>query len=376
MPQVGAWGTIYFVDYMWQALSLARLALGQVSPNPAVGAVVVRDGEVVGQGFTHPPGSAHAEVMALRQAGGLARGAIMYISLEPCGHFGRTPPCTQAIIQAGVREVHMAMLDPNPLVFGRGRKALEEAGIKTFVGEHEAEAREINEAYLKFVKSELPFVIFKYAMSLDGKIATRTGNSKWISGTEARAYAHCLRACVDAIMVGAGTVLADDPRLTCRLGSGRGGTPHRQPLRIIIDGRGRVPVSSRVFNEPGATLLVTEYALPPEKEARLCAKGAHILTLPSPNGGVDVSQLMRRLGEQGITSVLVEGGGVLFGSLLDVGMVDKVMVFVSPLLIGGAEARIAIAGRGIDRLTEATYLEKVKMAPLGQDIMFTGYVAR
>ena len=204
------------MDYMERAICLAKLALGQVSPNPAVGAIVVRDGVIVGQGYTQPPGSWHAEVMALNQAGEQARGAVMYVTLEPCCHYGRTPPCTQALIAAGISEVHLAMLDPNPLVCGRGKAELEKAGIRTYLGEHEAEAREINEAYTKYITTGLPFVTAKFAMSLDGKIATKTGDSRWISGREARRYVHYLRYTSDAIMAGVNTILADDPQLTSR----------------------------------------------------------------------------------------------------------------------------------------------------------------
>lgn len=358
---------------MAQALCLARLALGEVSPNPAVGAVVVKDGEVVGEGYTRPPGLAHAEVVALGQAGGRAQGAVMYVSLEPCAHFGRTPPCTQAIISAGISEVHMAMLDPNPRVLGRGREVLEQAGVRTFVGEHEEEAREVNEAYLKFITTGLPFVTFKYAVSLDGKIATRTGESKWISGTEARRYAHGLRASSDAIMVGAGTVLADNPQLTVRLCGGCGGTLRRQPLRIIIDGKGRVPPSARVFAQPGETYWVTESPLGSSVESRVVGRGVHVVTFPSPLGGVDLARLMKFLGDLGVTSILVEGGGVLFGSLFDLRLVDKVVAFVAPVLIGGEEARVAVAGRGVDSIRDATRLERVQTRLLGCDVMLTGY---
>ena len=208
---------------MGQALSLAKLALGQVSPNPAVGAVVVKNDTVVGQGYTQPPGSWHAEISALKQAGEKARGSVMYVTLEPCCHYGQTPPCTQTIIDAGITEVHLAMIDPNPLVSERGKNELEKEGIKVYAGEHEEEAREINEAYIKFITTGIPFVTAKFAMSLDGKIATGSGDSKWISGEEARKYVHNLRYTADAIMAGVNTILADDPQLTTRCCGGRGG---------------------------------------------------------------------------------------------------------------------------------------------------------
>ena len=201
---------------MERAISLAKLALGQVSPNPAVGAVIVKDDDVIGQGYTQPPGSSHAEIMALKEAGERARGAVMYVTLEPCCHYGRTPPCTKAIIAAGIKEVHAAMIDPNPLVNGKGLKELEKAGIKTFLGEHADDASEIIESYVKFITTGRPFVTIKFAMSLDGKIATRSGDSKWISSDESRRYVHFLRYTSDAVMVGVNTVLIDDPQLTSR----------------------------------------------------------------------------------------------------------------------------------------------------------------
>ena len=241
--------------YMGLALSLARKAVGSVSPNPPVGAVLVRDGEVVGEGYTQPPGQAHAEIVAIRQAGPRARGATLYTTLEPCNHQGRTGPCSEAIIEAGVAEVHSAVTDPNPHVKGGGLSRLSEAGIAVSTGEMAGEAWRLIEAYAKLVTTGTPFVTAKFAMSLDGKIATRTGSSQWITGEEARAYAHRLRAASDAVMVGINTVLADDPRLTARDGSGA--ALERQPLRVVVDSRGRIPREARMLGEPGSTLIVT-----------------------------------------------------------------------------------------------------------------------
>src|SRR5208283_2112523 len=243
------------MDFMEQALSLAGLALGTVSPNPAVGAVLVKDDEMVGQGYTQPPGGDHAEIAALKEAGGQAKGSTLYVTLEPCCHFGRTPPCTQALIEAGIREVHIATLDDNPIVFGKGKAELEASGIDVYVGEHREAARELNEAYFKYINTGLPLVIAKYAMSLDGKIATRTGDSKWISSEQSRHISHTIRYTSDAIMAGVNTVLVDDPQLTARCCAGRGGTAHKQPLRVIADDIGRTPLSATLFREPGKTLL-------------------------------------------------------------------------------------------------------------------------
>jgi len=363
------------MNYMGQALSLARLALGQASPNPAVGAVVVKEGVVVGQGYTQPPGSHHAEVLALKQAGEATRGGVMYVTLEPCCHYGRTPPCARAIISAGVSEVHMAMLDPNPLVSGRGKDELEGEGVKIYLGEHEEEAKEVNEAYAKFITTGIPFVTAKFAISLDGKIATRKGDSRWISGREARKYVHCLRYTTDAIMAGVNTVLADDPRLTTRCCGGRGGTARKQPLRVIVDGEGRTPLTARVFSQPGETLLALGRRVTPKQRAAFAQAGAEILELPTAEGLVDLERLLRALGEREITSILVEGGGVLFGSLFDRRLVDKVVAFIAPIIIGGAEAKTAVAGGGVDRVADSFRLERVRVEKFGDDLMISGYVA-
>jgi diaminohydroxyphosphoribosylaminopyrimidine deaminase/5-amino-6-(5-phosphoribosylamino)uracil reductase len=363
------------MNYMGQALSLARLALGQASPNPAVGAVVVKKGTVVGQGYTQPPGSHHAEVLALKQAGEAARGSAMYVTLEPCAHYGRTPPCTEAIIAAGIRSVHMAMLDPNPIVLGRGKNELEQKGIKTYLGEDEEEAREINEAYIKFITTGLPFVTAKFAMSLDGKIATRRGSSRWISGPESRKYVHCLRYTSDAIMAGANTVIADDPHLTTRCSGGKGGTARKQPLRVIVDGEGRTPLTARLFKEPGETLLALGRAATEKEKTAFKQAGAEIVELPAGGGRVDLVKLLAELGKREITSVIVEGGGILLGSLFDQGLVDKVIAFIAPVIIGGAEAKTAVAGRGVDQVAESFRLERLQVARLGDDVIVSGYVA-
>ncbi len=362
------------MDYMKLALSLAKLAQGQVSPNPAVGAVVVRDGEVVGQGYTQPPGSDHAEIVALKQAGEKARGSVMYVTLEPCCHYGRTPPCTRAIVAAGISEVYLAMLDPNPLVAGRGVDELEREGIKTHIGEHEKEAKEINEAYAKYITMGLPFVTVKFAVSLDGKIATRSGDSKWISGEESRKHVHYLRYISDAVMTGANTVLADDPYLTVRLCGGVGGTSHKQPLRVVVDGRGRVPPTARLFNQQGRTLMAVTDRADSEKVEGFKRLGAELLKIPSPDGLVDLKRLLKSLGERQITSVLVEAGGVLLGYLFDCGLVDKVIAFIAPIIIGGAEAKPAICGEGADRMADALRLKDVKIERFGEDVMVSGYV--
>jgi diaminohydroxyphosphoribosylaminopyrimidine deaminase/5-amino-6-(5-phosphoribosylamino)uracil reductase len=363
------------MDYMEQAIAFAKLAIGQVSPNPAVGAVIVNNGNTVGQGFTQPPGSWHAEIMALKQAREKAKGGIMYVTLEPCCHYGRTPPCTKAVIASGIREVHLATIDPNPIVAGKGRAELERHGIKTFVGEYEEQANEIMEAYAKHITTGLPFVVAKFAMSLDGKIATKTGDSHWITAEEARRYAHNLRCNTDAIMVGANTIIIDDPQLTVRCCGGRGGVAKKQPLRVVIDGKGRTPATARLFKEPGETLVATGKSLAVETKQALTATGAEIVELSAGKNKVELTELLRILGRRGITSILVEGGGILLGSLFDAGLVDKVIAFIAPVIIGGSKAKLAIAGNGIDKMINACRLERIRTENIGVDIMVTGYVS-
>jgi diaminohydroxyphosphoribosylaminopyrimidine deaminase/5-amino-6-(5-phosphoribosylamino)uracil reductase len=361
------------MDFMERAISLARLAQGNVSPNPAVGALLVKDGVVVGQGFTQPPGAHHAEIVAIEQAGENARGSTLYVTLEPCCHFGRTPPCTRAIITAGISRVHMAMIDPNLAVAGKGKVELENAGIKTSVGEHEEQARQLNEAYAKYITTGVPFITVKFAMSLDGKTATHSGDSKWISNAESRQFAHSLRHTSDAIMAGVNTVLADDPHLTTRSCRGRGGTTKKQPLRIIVDGKGRTPQSARIFHEAGKTILALgRPATANEKEA-FTKLGAEILELPSVNGTIELKALFKVLGERQVTSVLVEGGGILVGSLFDQGLVDRIFAFIAPLIIGG-KASTAVAGRGAGKLADAYRLERVTTTRFGEDTLISGYI--
>jgi diaminohydroxyphosphoribosylaminopyrimidine deaminase/5-amino-6-(5-phosphoribosylamino)uracil reductase len=360
-------------DYMRQAVALATLALGQVSPNPAVGAVIVKDGEIVGQGYTQPPGSSHAEIVALQQAGERARGAAMYVSLEPCCHFGRTPPCTKSIVAAGIAEVHMAMIDPNPIVSGRGEEELQKEGIKTSVGDHEDEARAINEAYVKHIQMGIPFVTAKFAASLDGKIATRTGDSKWITGAEARKFVHYLRYTNDAIMAGANTIISDDPLLTCRY-AGTGGAVKNRQIRVIVDGLGRTPPNARVFSEPGKILIAIGDAVELSTRQAFVDAGAELLEFPAPDGRIDMASLLGVLGKRQITSVMVEGGGLLLGSLFDAGLVDKVVSFLAPMVIGGDKAILAVSGLGAEKIADAQRLERVNVEKFGDDVMISGYV--
>ena len=358
---------------MQRALALAHSALGTTSPNPTVGAVLVKGGQVVGEGVTQPPPGPHAEVVALRQAGERARGSTLYVTLEPCSHFGRTPPCSQALIEAGVAEVHLAVLDPNPLVAGKGQAALEEAGIPTFLGEGAEQAQQLGEAHARYITTGLPFVVAKFAMSLDGKIATATGHSQWITGEEARQHSNRLRGVYDAILVGIETVLADDPLLTYRDPSG---TPHqRQPLRVVVDSTGRTPSTARLLAQPGKTLVAMARAST-ERKALLERAGAEVAALPGEDGRVDLRALLRLLGQREVTSVIVEGGGTLLGALFDQRLVDKVMAFVAPIIIGGGQAPTPVGGIGIRHMAEALALQRVTVERLGEDLLVIGYCPR
>lgn len=357
---------------MAEAIDLARRVLGTTSPNPAVGAVIVRDGRVVGRGATRPPGGPHAERVALAEAGELARGATLYVTLEPCCHRGRTPPCTDAIIEAGIAEVHVATPDPNPLVHGRGIGALVDRGIRVVVGEHEAEARRLNEWFFKYIATGRPFILAKYAVTLDGKIAARTGDSRWVTGPTARAYVHRLRAQVDAVMVGVGTVLADDPALTARPEEFGGPPPARQPLRIVVDSRGRTPPQARVLDGAAPTLIATTPLADPENLKALEARGAEVLVLPAAGGRVDLEALISELGRRELAWVLVEGGGRLLGSLFDLGLIDRVAAFIAPKLVGGAAAPGPVGGLGRPKMADAVRLEDVETDRLGEDLLVSG----
>lgn len=359
------------MSYMRRAMSLAHRALGSTSPNPAVGAVLVKDGEIVGEGFTQPPGGDHAELVALKQAGDRTKGATLYVTLEPCNHHGRTPPCTDAIIDAGVSEVDVAIRDPNPSVDGGGLERLESQSIRTYLGSEATAVQRQLEAWLKFVTTGMPFITAKFAMSLDGKIATRSGDSKWITGDKARWYVHEMRAQADAMMVGIGTVLADDPRLTAR--DERGNPRARQPLRVVVDSHGRAAVTARLLSEPGKTLIATS------SNAELSTitnnrDGLEVQTFPDQNGRVDLTALTKFLAkERGVTSIMVEGGGTLLGSLFDLELIDKVVAFIAPTIVGGAQAPSPVGGLGAETMTEALELQNVRWKRLGRDMAIIGY---
>ncbi len=361
------------VHPMERALSLAGLALGSTSPNPAVGAVIVKGGEVVGEGYTQPPGLAHAEIMALNEAGKASRGGDLFVTLEPCCHYGRTPPCTKAIIEAGISAVHIATLDPNPLVWSRGRAELESAGIKTYVGHMEKQAIELNESYVKFIGAGTPFVTAKFAMSLDGKLATRSGHSQWISCEESRRFVHSLRYRADAIMVGVNTILLDNPHLTVRV-SGDGGTTIKQPLRVVVDSTGKTPLTAQIFQEPGKTVMVVSDTLEQAKVDAFLEQGADVIKAHSEMGFLDLKTVVSELGKRQVTNLLVEGGGTLLGSFFDQALVDKVVAFIAPIIVGGKAEGSIIGGIGVDTVPEAKRLKNVKITMFRDDVLVTGYL--
>ena len=361
------------MTHLLRALGLAREALGSVSPNPSVGAVIVRQGKVVGEGFTQSPGGKHAEVVALEQADGQAEGADMYVTLEPCSRHGRTAPCTDAIIAAGIARVWVAMVDPNPGENGLGIEQLQQAGVRVEITSNRDEidsATKLTEAYRKHVTSGKPFVTSKFAMSLDGKIAAHTGSSTWITGVPSRARAHVFRAECDAVVVGIGTVVADDPRMTARDASGE--LKANQPLRVVIDSQGRVPEDAVIVSDGGRTLIACAFMDATKKET-LERRGVEVEQLPGGDGRVDVSALMALLGARGITSVLVEGGGQVAGSLFDESLVDKVAAFIAPVIVGGDSAPGPVAGKGVTEIANALHLRDVTWERVGDDMLVVGY---
>lgn len=367
---------------MQEALRLAALATGRTSPNPLVGAVVVKDGRIVGAGYHAKAGGPHAEVVALEQAGEQARGATLYVTLEPCSHYGRTPPCADLIIKCGVGRVVAAMVDPNPLVSGSGLKRIAEAGIPTSVGLLADEAAALNEVFITYITQKRPFIHVKTAMSLDGKVACYTGASQWITGPEARREVHRLRSLHDGIMVGIGTVLADDPRLTVRLEPGEvtyAPVGDRQPVRIIVDSRGRLPLTARCLQGAGtdATVIVAMTEdVPPKRVEALRDLGVRVWTGPAAGGRVDLAALLADLAQLEITSILVEGGPTLTGALFDAGLVDRVTAFIAPVILGGRTAPSAVGGAGAPTPDAGWHLERVVSERYGRDLMISGVVRK
>jgi diaminohydroxyphosphoribosylaminopyrimidine deaminase/5-amino-6-(5-phosphoribosylamino)uracil reductase len=355
-------------SWMARALELAARGRGAVEPNPMVGAAVVREGRLVGEGWHERYGGPHAEVLALAAAGQDARGATLYVTLEPCCHHGKTPPCTDAVLAAGVSRVVAAMADPFPQVAGMGAERLRQAGVTVEVGVGEAEARRLNAPYLKLVEKRRPWVIAKWAMTLDGRIATRTGDSKWISGEASRRVAHEIRGRVDAVVVGIGTALADDPLLTARPPGPRTAT------RVVLDSQARLPLESRLVRTARQvpTLVATTALAPAEQRETLLGQGCEVLTLPDAQGRVSLPALLDELGRRRFTNVVVEGGGEVLGGFLDAGEIDEVHVFVASALMGGASARSPLLGRGAGRVADMPRLREPRVEVIEGDVYIHG----
>jgi diaminohydroxyphosphoribosylaminopyrimidine deaminase / 5-amino-6-(5-phosphoribosylamino)uracil reductase len=351
---------------MRQALALARRAEGKTSPNPAVGCVIVRDGKVVGRGWHRKAGTPHAEVHALNDAGELAAGADLYVTLEPCSHFGKTPPCAQALIAARVGRVFVGMVDPNPLVSGAGIAMLREAGIEVEAGILEEECRELNRPFVKWIQTKLPYVTLKSALTLDGKTATRTGDSKWITGDRSRAEVHRLRGKVDAIMVGVGTVLKDDPLLTCRLPGGK------DPIRVVVDSTLRIPQHAAILGvQSKAKTVLATCSNDQARIESLTSRGVEVISCRECEGGVDLQDLFARLGALGVQSLLLEGGSHLAGGALRAGLIDRCLIFFAPKLVGG-EGIGLFAGEGVAVMGEAIRLEEMTVRRVGPDFLVQG----
>lgn len=358
---------------MARALELARLGEGRTAPNPPVGAVLVRNGSIVGEGYHPAAGEPHAEIHALRSAGEQARGSDLFVTLEPCCHQGRTGPCTEALIAAGVRRVYYGSVDPNPRVTGKGLQQLLSAGIEVVPAPLADDCRRLIAPFAKLINTGRPYVILKAAMTLDGQLATTTGDSQWISCEASRTLVHRQRNRVDGILTGAGTVLADDPRLTVRLPEGG-----RNPARIVIDGNLKTSCESKVYAQEAAgwRLLVTADDMANERRELFARHGVEILAVPRSGEHLDLDAVMDSLGKRGMQSLLVEAGGELNGALLRAGLVDRLMLFVAPLLLGGSDGRPLFSGTGAARLADALRLSDLQVTPVGDDWLFEGEVSR
>ncbi|MCP4649815.1 MAG: bifunctional diaminohydroxyphosphoribosylaminopyrimidine deaminase/5-amino-6-(5-phosphoribosylamino)uracil reductase RibD [PVC group bacterium] len=363
------------LKYLNMTIDLARKAEGKTCPNPLVGAVLVKSNKVIAVGYHKRCGGPHAEINAIKMAGIKAKGATIYVNLEPCSHFGRTPPCTQAIIKAGIKRVVIGMKDPHRVNNGKGIKELRKAGIKAELAKNPKPFIELNEIFVKYITQKMPFVIIKAGQSLDGKIATRTGKSKWITGKDAREHGQMLRSKSGAIIVGINTVLEDNPYLSCRY---RGKLEKDRPVKVIIDSQLRVSLKANIFSKklsPAPVIIATTKKVSKQKIRKLENGGAAVWICPSnKENKVDLKFLMRELSKREISSVLVEGGGTLNGAFFDAGLVDKACFFIAPKVIGGKDAVSSVGGMGIDSLQKAINLDNIKVIKLKKDILIEGKV--
>ncbi|MCK5687706.1 bifunctional diaminohydroxyphosphoribosylaminopyrimidine deaminase/5-amino-6-(5-phosphoribosylamino)uracil reductase RibD [Myxococcota bacterium] len=357
-------------ELMHEALSEAQKGLGRTRPNPVVGCIIVKDGEIVGRGYHKKAGEPHAEVVALKDAGADAKGADVYVTLEPCDHQGRTAPCTDALIEAGVRRVFVGMRDPNPLVNGKGIQRLQKADVEVQTDILGAECAALNEPYAHFIRTQRPLVVAKLAQSLDGRVATRTGESQWITSEKARERGHQLRNQLDAIMVGIDTVLADDPILTCRLEG------CRHPVRIVVDSGARTPPDARILLQPEIdkplTIVAVGHNAPQDRVESIQKTGATVLSCKEKEGRVDLNDLLDQLGQLELLSVLLEGGPTLMGAFFDAGLVSRVYAFIAPTVLGGKAARASVEGEGIDRLAEAFKIHDPQFEIIGPEVLVFG----
>lgn len=357
-------------DYMRMALDLAKRGMGFTAPNPMVGAVIVKDGAVIGRGWHERYGEAHAERNALAHCTRDPRGAVMYVTLEPCCHHGRQPPCTNAILDAGIRRVVVGSGDPNPLVAGKGIQILRKRGVEVIEGVLQEECDRLNEVFFHYITTKRPFVVMKYAMTLDGKIAAYTGASKWITGEAAREHVHTQRHRYTAIMVGLGTVLADNPLLTCRIPGGK------DPIRIVCDTRLSTPLTARVVTTARETpTILATCCRDPERHRAYEEAGCQVLVADQRDGHIDLARLMEQLGSQGIDSILLEGGGTLHWAALESGIVQKVQAYIAPKLLGGETAKTPIEGRGFPDPGQAVLLKNSVITRLGEDFLIESEVA-
>ncbi|MBZ9636472.1 bifunctional diaminohydroxyphosphoribosylaminopyrimidine deaminase/5-amino-6-(5-phosphoribosylamino)uracil reductase RibD [Clostridium sp. FP1] len=360
--------------YMNRALELSKRAVGFVNPNPLVGAVIVKDNKIIGEGYHEYFGGAHAEVNAFKNSKEDVEGATMYVTLEPCSHYGKTPPCADAIVRNKISKVVIGMIDPNPLVAGKGIEILRSSGIEVTTGIMEKEIMKTNEIFIKYISSKQPFCIMKTAMTIDGKIATSSGDSKWISNEKSRAYVHELRQRVSGIMVGIGTILMDDPELTTR----RDGLLSLNPTRIVIDSKARIPLEAKVLqgDEKTKTIIVTTEFADKSKIEAIKQKGAEIIVTPSKNNLVDLKYLMIVLGEMGIDSILLEGGSTLNYSAIEECIVDKVITFISPKIFGGTSGKTPVGGKGVEHVEDSIVLCDAEVTRFDEDIMIEAYVVK
>lgn len=359
-------------EYMKRAIELSKKGIGYTNPNPLVGAVIVKDNKIIGEGYHEFYGGPHAEINAFKNAAEDVKGATLYVTLEPCSHYGKTPPCANAIVKKGISKVVIGMKDPNPLVAGKGISILRDNGIEVITGVLEEEVKKLNEIFIKYITTKMPFCILKTAMTLDGKIATKNGDSKWITNEKSRKYVHELRHRVAAVAVGIGTVLTDDPRLTSRLEDIEG----VDPIRVIVDTKSKIPLDAKVLNldSKAKTIIATTEKADKNKLKAIKAKGAEVIVTPLKDDKVDLVYLMKLLGEKGIDSVLLEGGSTLNYSALDQGIVDKVITFISPKIVGGSNAKTPVGGEGRKYIKDSFNLKNVKVKRFQEDIMIEAYL--